>query len=101
MEIDKSDRAIAFVPPCTKNVFMKSYTDVPSSLSAWSLNDAEAYLKNIEKTLMFFLYPELHKKISFLQTPALKDRIICEIPQEVLERYIRFIITFSIKQNEK
>lgn len=101
MEFDKSEHAIAFVPPCTKNVFMKSYTDVPSSLSAWSLNDAEAYLKNIEKTLMFFLYPDLHKKISFLQTPALKDRIICEIPQEVLERYIRFITTFSIKQNEK
>lgn len=96
MEIDKSVHAIAFVPPCTKNVFMKAYTNIPNSLSAWSLNDAEAYLKNLEKTLIEFLYPELHK-ISALKTPALKDRIICKIPPKVLERYIRFITNFFNK----
>lgn len=49
--IDKSTDAIAFVPPCTKNVFIKAYSDIPNSLSAWTKEDAKAYLLNINDVL--------------------------------------------------
>ena len=41
----------AFVPVCTKNVFMKSYTPGPNDLSEWTKDDAECYLNNIENVL--------------------------------------------------
>jgi hypothetical protein len=52
--IDKSTKAIAFVPPCTKNVFVKAYTDMPKSLAAWSKDDAIAYRNAIYNTLKDF-----------------------------------------------
>ena len=55
IEIDKSTSAIAFVPPCTKNVFIKAYTAMPKSLSVWSKDDAEAYQQNIKQVLIEFL----------------------------------------------
>ena len=55
IDIDKSESAIAFVPPCTKNVFIKAYTDLPDSLSAWTEKDAEAYKKKIREVLHDFL----------------------------------------------
>ena len=55
IEIDKSESAIAFVPPCTKNVFIKAYTDLPDSLSAWTEKDAMAYKAKIEEVLHDFL----------------------------------------------
>lgn len=33
----------AFVPPCTKDVFMKTYSNVVSNSMAWTLNDADEY----------------------------------------------------------
>lgn len=53
-KINKSTTSIAFVPPCTKNVFVKAYTDVPKSLSAWSKDDAEHYRDAIYDTLEKF-----------------------------------------------
>lgn len=37
----------AFIPPCTKQVFMKYYSPTSGSMVAWTRTDAEAYLKNI------------------------------------------------------
>lgn len=51
---DKTTSSIAFVPPCTKNVFTKAYTKLPKSLSAWSIDDAEAYKLAIYETLEEF-----------------------------------------------
>lgn len=37
----------AFIPPCTKQVFMKYYSPTSGSMVAWTRTDAEAYLKNL------------------------------------------------------
>jgi hypothetical protein len=49
---------IAFIPPCTEKVFLKSFNPVPANLREWNKTDAEAYLKNIEETLKEFLGEE-------------------------------------------
>lgn len=41
----------AFIPPCTKQAFMKYYSPTSGSMVAWTRPDAEAYLKNIYRTL--------------------------------------------------
>ena len=45
------EKGIAFVPPCTRNVFTKAYTDIPTALNAWTVDDAENYLRKMNKTL--------------------------------------------------
>ena len=38
---------VAFVPPCTKNVFSKFYTRILGTMTNWTRDDAEAYLADI------------------------------------------------------
>lgn len=45
---------IAFVPPVTKNVFLKYYTKSNVQFRTWSKSDAEAYRDNICETLQKF-----------------------------------------------
>ncbi len=52
-EINK--REITFVPPCTKNVFLKYYTKNTNDLSEWTKMDAENYRAEIKETLKDFL----------------------------------------------
>ena len=54
VEIDEN-KAIAFIPPCTKHVFMKYYTKDANNLLVLSKLDAEAYLRDIESKLEHFL----------------------------------------------
>lgn len=88
--IDRTEETIAFVPPCTKDVFIKAYTDMPDSMNSWTLKDARAYLRKMEETLMEFLYPKIYelepakRKILFN-----KDRVIAEIDEELRDRYYR------------
>lgn len=51
--IDTSERIeeIAFVPPCTRNVFAKFYTDIPNGMLEWTKTDAEAYLMDMKEKL--------------------------------------------------
>lgn len=42
--IISADRDTIFIPPCTKNVFLKYYTDNPIDFTLWSHEDREAYL---------------------------------------------------------
>jgi len=46
---------IAFIPPCTKNVFLKYYSVETNNLREWNRTDAKAYLDNIAETLEKFL----------------------------------------------
>jgi hypothetical protein len=48
------DGAIAFIPPVTKNVFLKYYNTSIDNLREWSESDAEAYKHNIFNTLEDF-----------------------------------------------
>lgn len=57
VEFDKR-KAIAFVPSCTKQVFMKYYNPAPTNLLTWGRSDAEAYLEDIKEKVKCFLAPE-------------------------------------------
>ena len=51
-EIDMNeDKEIAFIPPCVKNVFTKSYSEAPSTMMNWTKKDAEGYRENIIEML--------------------------------------------------
>lgn len=56
-DLDTSEKEpeIAFVPPCTRNVFAKFYTDVPNGLLEWTEQDAKAYLDDIKAKLKYYL----------------------------------------------
>jgi hypothetical protein len=44
----------SFIPPCTRNVFMKYYTPNSTDIMSWTQDDADAYLMQIYKTLEEF-----------------------------------------------
>lgn len=45
---------VAFVPPVTKNVFLKYYNSSVENIKAWGESDAKGYRENIYKTLKDF-----------------------------------------------
>lgn len=51
----KGYATVSFIPPCTRNVFMKYYSAKPNNLLIWGKDDAEAYLNNIKILLKDFL----------------------------------------------
>lgn len=53
--IMKNSDKSAFIPPVTRNVFMKYYTDNASDFSVWTLKDAESYKADIKAMLEEFL----------------------------------------------
>jgi hypothetical protein len=55
LNVTESEGAIAFIPPCTKNVFLKYYNSTTNNMREWDKEDAEAYLKNIKEVLKDFL----------------------------------------------
>lgn len=55
LDTREKEPEIAFVPPCTRNVFAKFYTDVPNGLLEWTEPDAKAYLKDIKEKLKYYL----------------------------------------------
>ena len=52
--VDSKIPEAAFVPPCTKNVFSKFYTKMPSTMINWNKDDAEAYLNDIKEKLQYY-----------------------------------------------
>lgn len=54
-EVDEKKGAIAFIPPTTKNVFLKYYNSSTNNMREWDKKDAEAYLDNIKRILKDFL----------------------------------------------
>lgn len=53
--IIEREKAGAFVPICTKNVFMKLYSENVSGISFWSPEDRENYFSDMVKVLAPFL----------------------------------------------
>lgn len=49
--IIEKDKVGTFIPPCTKNVFLKYYNDDVNQMSFWLELDREMYLKDIMETL--------------------------------------------------
>lgn len=54
LEVASVDGAIAFIPPVTKNVFLKYYNTSIDNLREWNESDAKAYKANILETLKEF-----------------------------------------------
>ncbi len=44
-----------YIPICTRNVFLKAYTEYPTNNAYWTQNDREDYLKNIKNTYEYFV----------------------------------------------
>ena len=55
MTIIENDRNGTFVPICTKNVFLKSYSKKLDEVMYWNRNDADYYLTAIKETLSIYL----------------------------------------------
>ena len=54
LEVKETTGKIAFIPPVTKNVFLKYYNPNINNLKEWIKEDAESYKKNILDTLKEF-----------------------------------------------
>ena len=55
-ELDMSDQMEStFIPPVTKNVFMKYYTPTASDFTVWNENDFLGYKEDIALVLQEFL----------------------------------------------
>lgn len=48
---DKGENGVSFIPPCTKNVFLKYYNQQTNVLRCWERQDAKAYLMDINNVL--------------------------------------------------
>lgn len=89
---DKGEEVIAFVPPATKSVFIKAYTDMPESLTSWTQKDAECYIRKIEEVLCEFLYPEIYAlPDKYRKVFYKKNRIIAFLDPQLRNRYIRMV----------
>lgn len=53
--IIENDMTGSFIPLCTKNVFLKSYSNKFDNIMFWQINDANDYLSAIKSTLSIFL----------------------------------------------
>lgn len=49
------DKAGVFIPLCTKNVFLKYFSDYPPKISFWTQEDRENYEKDLQKILEDYL----------------------------------------------
>lgn len=54
LEVEKDEGFVAFVPPVTKNVFLKYYNTSTRNLREWNEEDANEYKKNICEVLKDF-----------------------------------------------
>jgi hypothetical protein len=48
-KIIENEKNGTFIPVCTKNVFLKYYSEELKDLELWNEKDKEAYLLNIKK----------------------------------------------------
>jgi len=53
--IMEKDRKGTFLSPCTKNVFLKTYSNKISDMMNWNQNDIKSHQKAIEKTLQRYM----------------------------------------------
>ncbi|MBC8486293.1 MAG: DUF262 domain-containing protein [Bacteroidetes bacterium] len=53
--IIEKDKTVTFVPVCTKNVFLKYYSQSIGNMQYWSEDDSNSYIGNIKDTLKEYL----------------------------------------------
>jgi len=57
--IKKLDENGSFIPICTKNVFLKYYTEKAHDFQRWTDEDRKYYYKELRKSILPYLPPEL------------------------------------------
>jgi len=55
MTIIKREKEGTFIPLCTKNAFLKYFSEYPPKMSFWTQDDRENYFKDIERILKIYL----------------------------------------------
>ena len=55
MTIIQREKEGTFIPLCTKNAFLKYFSEYPPKMSFWTQDDSENYFKDIEKVLKIYL----------------------------------------------
>jgi len=55
MTIIQREKKGTFIPLCTKNVFLKYFSEYPPKMSFWTQEDRENYFKDIERVLKIYL----------------------------------------------
>lgn len=53
--IIERDKGAVFIPVCTKNVFLKLYSQNPSDLICWSVQDRKEYVEEIRRMLAGYI----------------------------------------------
>jgi uncharacterized protein with ParB-like and HNH nuclease domain len=48
-------KGLFYIPICTRNVFLKAYTEYPTSNAYWTQNDRDGYLESIKTTYNYFV----------------------------------------------
>ncbi len=56
------DRDAVFIPVCTKNVFLKLYSDDVNDMTFWGKKDREDYLRAVREALKEYIQEELPEK---------------------------------------
>lgn len=59
-----NDKKGTFIPICTKNIFMKNYSDEVSQMTFWGENDRNDYYKNIKTVLKPYLPTQIEDIIN-------------------------------------
>lgn len=59
----EKDKSGTFIPLCTKNVFMKYYSDSINQMSYWDKDDQQSYLANIKSSLIDYLPQQIASAI--------------------------------------
>jgi hypothetical protein len=54
-KIKKRELEGYYIPVCTRNVFLKAYTEFPATNAYWTKSDREGYYKSVEETYNFFI----------------------------------------------
>jgi hypothetical protein len=54
-KIKKRELEGYYIPVCTKNVFLKAYSEYPATNTYWTKQDRKDYFKDIEDTYNFFI----------------------------------------------
>lgn len=59
----QEDKKQSFVPPCTKDAFMKTFSNTPGNMLNWTQSDANSYLERMEGLFEWFKEFEWRKVI--------------------------------------
>lgn len=64
--IKKREGTVFYIPFCTRNVFLKTYTEYPKDNIYWKEEDRKGYLKSIQAVYDYFVKPKKNKQYEYI-----------------------------------